>query len=822
MYNRNRKAWFAMRAKLQREGKWKHTRPSTEPTPDPKRKSPDPDPGELSFPNCLTPSMFDNEYGGDEEISVSSQFDTELHTPKPDPRKMPSPVRDISESEDECENSQTKKVCIINHTVLHEDRNTQSSARKVELALRNRTDCRGHFRGGVSGIFGSEADMATRIMFSGPDGFNFKVFDSETLLENLPLLAPEEFDEVTSYFQTYNSLAIVIRTLPNTTIFTVDILNYLHAIKDPYMIICEKSANNVWHWHMIWFTDKRSDNAKRTLMGLFNEGKPGSTDIISPKLSISIQQTKSFKHLLVYILKSPIVVAVRNDNNLWELVGSRFRIDKPTDLQKPEVFPNTMVKEIIECMRTHMKYTCEELMQCSPAVMRKYLHRSNIEGIIQNCKMYLLAPTDIDTVYGRITQKVPTMMTCFHIYAYLIYQNVLPETFIMRLFKVLFMEMDKINCFVIQGPSNTGKTSFLNGLLSFYNWGEIQSSGPFMFQNCVNRELLLWEEPLIGHDYVENCKKVFEGMATQVSVKYKPAQTLYRTPVLITTNKDLWHYTSVDESAIKNRIFLYNFRYPADEFPEWLRNNYADSRSSYKQFITGISNAITELLKRPRSRAELDESACSSDCSADSQSIYSGWEQPDSNNNLSLNYREQLYHSTCFRLLKWWNDNGRASGSKQPNLYCTERERSSSSDSSSTDDEWIRPNFTAGDSSYKRRYSHDERSSAGPGPTDLPGPSNREPRRDRLRGRDRRKRFRSSIGGVLSSGSHCPKFIKEFYTLQFGSGFLKKVPESKSITTYKPLDWVFDQSSKITQYNWLCLIKLMWYFQNACRGISDR
>ncbi|KAF8793823.1 hypothetical protein HNY73_001861 [Argiope bruennichi] len=36
------------------------------------------------------------------------------------------------------------------------------------------------------------------------------------------------------------------------------------------------------------------------------------------------------------------------------------------------------------------------------------------------------------------------------------------------------------------------------------------------------------------------CKRVFEGMTTQVPVKFKPAQTLYRTPLLITTNKSLW------------------------------------------------------------------------------------------------------------------------------------------------------------------------------------------------------------------------------------------------------------------------------------------
>lgn len=811
-----------MRAKLRREGKWQERGRDPEPSTSthrersPVRTEADSSiPGKL-FPICLTPSMFDNGDSG-EEISVSMQFDTELSAKGSQKRKDPSPVRDISESEDECEGTSSKKARLINCTVLHEARDTQKAAREIEQLIRNRENCAGHYRGRVDGIFGSPIDLASRVMFSAPESpLKFTVLDKFTINDDeyLPMLSESEFDECVSYYQTYNSLAIVIRTLPNTTIFTIDLINYMDDIKDPYILICEKSKLNVWHWHMIWFTDKRSDNAKRTLMGLFHLEKPGK-EIKSPKLSVSVQQTKSFKHLLKYILKDPIVLCVRNDLNLWKLCCTQLRITESDEIPiQTETFPNVMVKEIIEIMRKHLKYTSEELMQCAPEIMRKYLHKSNIDSIIHNCKMYLLAPTDIEAVYNRICSKKPDVLSFFHIYSYIKYQELTPELFILKLFKVLFMDLDKINCFCLQGPSNTGKTSFLHGLVKHYNYGEIQSSGQFMFQNCINKELLLWEEPLIGHDFVENVKKVFEGMATQVSVKYKPAQTLYRTPVLITTNKDLWHYTDVDESAIRNRIYLYIFRRPAADYPEWLRRNFNKCRRSYKQFVAGVSFAITELLQRHWSGIESDESACSSDCSVDSEPGFADWESTSTDNLQRSTYRKQLYHTTCHELLSWWNNNRRGGRSKRESLECTERQRSSSCDSSSTDDVWVGPSNPTGDTISERGFTYVKRTSGGTGFEYLPSGSNSANGHRRFRA-NKRGNTRSSNRGVLRGDKSCPKYLTQFYNSNFGSGILKKVQESKACATKSELGWAFDTCDRIDEYQWLSLIKLFWEFKNA-------
>lgn len=808
-----------MRAKLRREGKWQErsrdpSEPSTSSTPTsaeivPRDRSPIAT--ERGKSALINSSMSDGEPGPQKSIFVHS--DTSAFTKPIKKRKSYSPITDFSESEDECEGSTSKKTCLVNHTVFSENGDTQKAAREVERCIRNREDCRGYYRGGVRRILGSEIDLASRIMFLAPGSpYSISVFDSETLIENLPMLEEDQYEQIQSYYQTYNSLGVVIRTLPNTTLFTIDILNYIYDIKDPYVLICEKSKQNVWHWHMIWFTDKRSDNAKRTLMQLFQADTPRN-EIKSPKLSVSVQQTKSFKHLIKYILKEPIFVAVRNDSNLWELVCTELRLDKPKEIVQTETFPNVMVKEIIDVMRKNLKYTVEELMQVAPDIMRKYLHKSNIDAIVSNCKMYLLAPTDIDNVYERIVKKQCDFDCFFHIYAYVYYQGINPNKFLMKLFKVLFMDIDKINCFVIQGPSNTGKTTFLRELLSFYNWGEIQSSGPFMFQNCINKELLIWEEPLIGHDFVETCKKVFEGMATQVSVKYKPAQTLYRTPVLITTNKDLWHYCDSDAEALKNRCFIYHFSKAATDYSAWLSRTYFECRGRYKQFVAGFSYGITECLKGHQCSLEFDQSTAS-----ESDSEHSESSNPDgellSANREHLYQRDQQFHrSTGKRLLEWWNNNRRNCSRPSSDFERSQPKRSSSCPSPSADNSIDEPSGSTGDTIPIGGYAYARRESSGGSRQVHPGDFTVDGHRPR--------HSRPSNRGVFYDPSNSSQYFTSFYNRQFGRGILKKIPSLKPATEEPELGWLINSSKSISWKQWLSLVKFFWMIYNACRRVPD-
>ena len=95
--------------------------------------------------------------------------------------------------------------------------------------------------------------------------------------------------------------------------------------------------------------------------------------------------------------------------------------------------------------------------------------------------------------------------------------------------------------------------------MSIYRFGEITNSNSFMYQNCIDKDLILWEEPLIGNSELEKFKLVSEGSPTEVSIKFRAPEKLERTPLLITTNHHIWRFCSNEESALRNRCYIHTF-----------------------------------------------------------------------------------------------------------------------------------------------------------------------------------------------------------------------------------------------------------------------
>lgn len=382
----------------------------------------------------------------------------------------------------------------------------------------------------------------------------------------------QEVNDLIEYFQSYNSIAVVIKCLPDEldTINSVDMFDALtKCISDPFVLVCERSQEGVLHWHMIWLTSKRTDNAKRLLQK--------SLEKVSKNFSIGCQQTKSFKHYMRYILKEPVSLGVGNSDHLANYAYAIMLEDVVYTAPTKQTPDNKMIDQLLKTMKEHNVYTTEELMRVAPDVMMNYLQKSNLDSIVQNCKLFLLKPNNSRSTLERITHGCD-MGSWFMLYAFIVHQGINPLTFLLDFFNIFCRIPKKLNVFCIQGASNSGKTTFLRPLLEMVSFGEIVSGGQFMFQNCINKELLIWEEPLIGPDYVEMCKRVFEGMTTQVPVKFKAPQTLHRTPILITSNKDVWHYCTGDEAALRNRMILYFFETDAQEIKsrsrDWWRSCY--------------------------------------------------------------------------------------------------------------------------------------------------------------------------------------------------------------------------------------------------------
>lgn len=354
-------------------------------------------------------------------------------------------------------------------------------------------------------------------------------------------------------------------------------------------------------------------------------------------------------------------------------------------------FPNQMIKDIIQAMNDNKVYNFDELVNVAPEVMQKYLHKPNLESIIHNCKMFLHRPNDTLLVYERVTSDIQ-VHNFFPIWFFLSHQGINAGDFILDLWNVLFKTSFKKNVFCIKGPSNTGKTAFIRDFVGMFNWAEVVQGGQFMFQNCVNKEVLVWEEPLIGPDYVEMCKRVFEGMTTMVNIKFKSPQKLYRTPIIMTTNKDVWHYCEADKPAFENRMFLYNFNLSIPSIP-YSSRDIRKYWTEYYSWLTNLSFYFSGCEQNCTGGPEFSESEnLSNDCGIHREFYQCG------------GYKHS-FHNTADGSTSRIDDCERPSSSGSKKFKRTEPTGSPVYDSTSVDDSSDRARATAGNTRRRRSYT---------------------------------------------------------------------------------------------------------------------
>lgn len=605
--------WFAIKNKLKRSGKFDESRAKKKPvqsnTLDNYKHQEEAQFEEVTDPTTIAEvneiaNTFEAEsgkqlmsnYGGPEQDCDIFSEDSTVSSSSEQGRISETDLPDNT-NELEGQNLQTdEELSNSPVSVLHERRDIPRETWEIERAFRDiEISPRTRDRIRVAGIpetSGTVRDQTLIIFRVGSPVFWVDWKEDKTAY-NRDLLDIDNYSSYEAYFQTFNSLAVVIRCLPDEYITTCDIFRKLvESIDDPFVIVCEKSEEGVLHWHMIWLTSKRSDNAKRLLQKYLVN--------LEGNISVAVQQTRSFKHLIKYILKNPITIGVANSDALSKYVFAiqNELTDLPIKPKDKDVnlsdFPNAMVKDLIEAMNATKKYTLQELVFYAPATMKKHLHKPNLESIIHNCKMFLHRPNDTLLTMERVTSDPEFVFTdIFPLWYWLEYQGCNAGNFILDFWNVIFKLSDKRNVLSLKGPSNCGKTYFIRPLADIFNWGEIVQGGQFMFQNCINKELLFWEEPLIGSDYADMCKRVFEGMTTQVNVKFKAAQTLYRTPIIITTNKDVAYYCESESDAFANRMCLYLFNKNAVTIAPFSSAGIRKSWKRYSEWLTVLSQYFT-------------------------------------------------------------------------------------------------------------------------------------------------------------------------------------------------------------------------------------
>ena len=74
-----------------------------------------------------------------------------------------------------------------------------------------------------------------------------------------------------------------------------------------------------------------------------------------------------------------------------------------------------------------------------------------------------------------------------------------------------------------------------------------------MWQDTINKRLIVLNEPYLDLETIEKAKEILEGTGCFVSVKSKPDQFLEPTPVIVTSNTWMWSMNPAAERPLKAR-----------------------------------------------------------------------------------------------------------------------------------------------------------------------------------------------------------------------------------------------------------------------------
>lgn len=129
-----------------------------------------------------------------------------------------------------------------------------------------------------------------------------------------------------------------------------------------------------------------------------------------------------------------------------------------------------------------------------------------------------------------------------------------------RLYCVMAKCDPKMNSLALIGASNAGKSFWISSLIPSVGdaVGTVTKSGTFMWQNCVDKQVIVMEEALLSPELMETFKVIAGGQPTMVDIKMKAPAKVNRTPLLIASNHSLWKYQPEAQNTLRNRVYVYD------------------------------------------------------------------------------------------------------------------------------------------------------------------------------------------------------------------------------------------------------------------------
>lgn len=147
--------------------------------------------------------------------------------------------------------------------------------------------------------------------------------------------------------------------------------------------------------------------------------------------------------------------------------------------------------------------------------------------------------------------------------------------FIYSILKTIDRKNGKCNTILFTGKPSSGKSAIAESLVNAFfrcsrGTPDNNPKSAFQWNDCVNKRVILWEEPHITADNVEDCKKVFGGQEHIANAKYKSGVTVPSTPCIVTSNEQIGKLFPVDAVNIfKTRCIHFTFTETIDDHKDF-------------------------------------------------------------------------------------------------------------------------------------------------------------------------------------------------------------------------------------------------------------
>lgn len=380
------------------------------------------------------------------------------------------------------------------------------------------------------------------------------------------------------------------------------LLNNLATV-NTWIISGELNKDGVFHTHAMLKSSVRTDSLRRSMLTAFQNLMLSShfrKIIGSGTFSfdcLKLQRCHRPSSMCEYMMKNPEWCMSNDERYLqfcydidkWNL-NERFKKTEPQGEHETSPETNQMTKELIDLIVQSGAKTFEDCLRHGPGIMSKYLHRPGLGSIVQNCLQFVRQTGNLWSI--NLFDSYEPNPTAIH--KILLHQGIMPIDFDNVFFQWITKKHTKKNTICLYGPSNTGKSAFVQGLKSIISWGEITNGQNFMFEGLAETNIGFWEEPLLSAEAAEKAKQVLEGMTCSISIKYKKPFMLPRTPIFITTNHPLWRYCSTEQEALENRMWIFEWNHAVQNMPYTPRAREHRCECCYCQGSCGSTFAIDE------------------------------------------------------------------------------------------------------------------------------------------------------------------------------------------------------------------------------------